>query len=66
MKKKVINCVLILIILLIILIFREDILNIINNIYISFYRTVIEEDRYILFLKGLGATIVISFFSIIK
>lgn len=36
-----------------------------NNIYNSFYRTVIEEDRYILFLKGLEATLIISFFSII-
>jgi len=65
MKNKVINCILIILFLLIILIFREDVLNIINSIYNSFYRTVIEEDRYILFLKGLGATIVISFFSII-
>lgn len=36
-----------------------------ESIKISFYRTIIEEKRYILFLKGLSATLIISLFSIL-
>lgn len=36
-----------------------------HNVYISFNRTLIDENRYILILKGLGTTVLISFASIV-
>lgn len=45
--------------------FRISIFNFLLGVYRSFYRTLIEEERYILILNGLKSTILISFFSII-
>ncbi len=47
------------------IIFKENILNIINNICNSFKRTLIDENRYELFIKGFNNTILISITSII-
>ena len=67
MKKKNIFLLVLLSILFIVLIviFKNSILSFLNSVYISFRRTIIDEDRYILFLKGLKNTLIISIFSII-
>lgn len=52
-------------ILIIIVISKDVIIDFLNNISNSFNRTVIVEKRYILFLKGLKSTLLISFLSII-
>lgn len=66
MKKKLIKILIFLFILILIIICnKETIINILNNIYSSFNRTIIEEKRYILLFNGLQATLIISFFSII-
>lgn len=44
---------------------KELIIDFLENISNSFYRTVIEEKRYILFFKGLKSTVLISFLSTI-
>ena len=44
---------------------KDVIIDFLNNISNSFNRTVIVEKRYILFLKGLKSTLLISFLSII-
>lgn len=65
-KVKLLKISLVVILLLVLVfIFRGVVLNIFKSIYNSFQRTVIEEDRYVLFLQGLKATIIISFFSIV-
>ena len=65
-KTKFINFFIILFIMLIVIVLSKDIIiDFLNNISKSFYRTVIVEKRYILFLKGLKSTLIISFLSII-
>ena len=44
---------------------KDNLLNIINNIITSFNRTLIEENRYKFFIKGLKNTLLISFTSIV-
>lgn len=53
-----------LLLILIVLINKENLINLFSKITYSFNRTVIEEKRYILFLNGLKATLLISFLSI--
>lgn len=66
MNKKMLR---ILIITIIIIVFclglKNQLLEFLNNVYISFYRTVIEEQRYKLILKGLNITCIISIFSVV-
>lgn len=65
-KNKIIKILLVIFVLsLVIFINRGIILNLFNNVLISFNRTVIQEKRYILFLKGFKATLIISLLSII-
>ena len=64
MKKIIIKITLFLISISLLIIFRDKILNICQIIYESFYRTVLEEERYKLLLNGLLSTITISLFSI--
>ena len=64
-KKWIRSIIVQAIIVLIIFVFRKHIINFLGSIYNSFNRTVIEEDRYILFLDGFKVTILISFLSII-
>ncbi len=67
-KKKisiVINVLIVLIILLLLIIYKENIINFVNNLKVSFTRTLIEEDRYKLYLKGLRVTLILSFFLIL-
>ena len=52
-------------ILIVIVISKDVIIDFLNNISNSFNRTVIVEKRYILFLKGLKSTLLISFLSIV-
>ena len=52
-------------ILIVTFISKDVIIDFLNNISNSFNRTVIVEKRYILFLKGLKSTLLISFLSII-
>lgn len=68
MKKKVeyIFYVILLLLLMYIIYANKDLLiEFINNVKVSFNRTLIEENRYILILEGLKATLIISIFSII-
>lgn len=51
--------------LLVVFFYKEMIVFFLSDIYNSFSRTVIEEKRYILFLNGLEATLLISFLSIV-
>ena len=65
-KIKFIEILIILVLLLLIIVCNiELIMQFFCKIMNSFNRTVIEEDRYILLLKGLKATLIISFLSII-
>ena len=68
-KKNIIKCILygIIALLFICLIFinKEQIKNILIDLYNSFDRTIIEEKRYVLILNGLKSTLIISIFSII-
>ena len=65
-KVKLIKILLILLfVALIIFINRENIINILKDISKSFDRTLIQEERYVLILKGLGNTLLISFLSIV-
>ena len=57
--------IVIIFLLFLLYIFRTSIFNFLVGVYRSFYRTLIEEERYILILNGLKSTILISFFSII-
>ncbi len=65
-KKKLILWILFtLIIIGLIVIFRNILLSFFDSVYISFRRTIIEEKRYLLFLKGLKNTMIISVLSIL-
>ena len=39
--------------------------QILQNVLVSLYRTFIEKDRYMAFVKGLGVTLEISFFAVL-
>lgn len=68
MNKKIkYMCYIIFLFLIICLIYinKSAILQLVDNLYYSFNRTLIEEDRYILILRGLQSTLIISTFSII-
>lgn len=65
MIKYIFCIIFILIISIIIFINKNLIFLFFNNLYNSFNRTLIEEDRYILILKGLKSTIIISCLSIL-
>ena len=65
-KRAVIIKLSILVLLLILLFINKDSLTIfLNNTYVSFNRTIIEENRYKLLLDGLKATLLISLISVI-
>lgn len=65
-QNKLIRTLIILFILMLVIIWnKEIIIRFFNCMYNSFNRTVIDEKRYILFLKGLKTTLLISFLSII-
>ena len=65
-KNKLIKVIIILFLLILVLTCnKENIIKLFSSIYSSFIRTVIDEKRYILFLNGLKATLLISFLSII-
>lgn len=64
-NKKYRKIIIILFILTIFTVYnRENIINIFGKVQNSFFRTVIDENRYILFLDGLKSTLLISFLSI--
>lgn len=64
--RKIIKITLLLIALTIVIyIFRTNFMNFIQSIIYSFDRTVIEENRYMLLLNGLNATLIISIVSIL-
>lgn len=56
--------IIIFLILIIFLVHKENIITLLKNIYNSFNKIVIEEQRYVLFLNGLKSTLTISFASI--
>lgn len=67
MKKKniflwILFC---LIIIGLIIIFRNGIVSFWDSVKVSFNRTIIDEERYKMFLTGLGNTMIISIFSIV-
>ena len=62
MKKRIKIIIFFIVILLIVFLFKNYFWNDLVN---SFNRTIIDEDRYLLFLQGFKATIVISLLSII-
>ena len=65
-KIKIISEFIAIVFLIILMIINKDnLLNIINNIIISFNRTLIEENRYEIFIKGFKNTLLISFASIV-
>ena len=64
--KKIISLICLILLLIVMLcIFRHEVYNFALGLYHSFYRTVIEEERYKLLLNGLVSTIIISIFSIL-
>jgi len=64
--KKIIKIGLISVIILgIIIVFRQDLLIFAKKVYVSFTRTVIEEQRYKLIFEGLISTCISSFLSIV-
>lgn len=65
MKKKLKILLIILLLSLLIIIFKSDLSVLMSNIADSFFRTVIEEQRYKLLLQGLISTTIISILSII-
>lgn len=68
-KKKIasiiISALIVLIILSLLIVYRDNLITFWNNLKISFTRTLIEENRYELYLKGLKLTLILSSFSII-
>lgn len=65
MRKKILKIIIIFILLVLILIvFNKEFLSLFEDFSTSFYRTIIEEKRYILLLEGLKSTLIISIFSI--
>jgi len=68
MKKKInifAKIIIFTILLTIIYLFRNNILDYLDGLKISFSRTVLEENRYLLYLEGIKNTLILSFFSII-
>ena len=67
MKKKKIFLYLLffLITICLLFIFKDNIINFLDSTRISFRRTIIDENRYILLLNGLKNTLIISIFSIL-
>lgn len=69
MNKKITKIIYIVLIIILssilIILLRNNILKFIQNISNSFYRTVIEEKRYVLLFKGFSSTLLISITSII-
>lgn len=65
MKKKLKILLMILLLSLLIIIFKSNLNVLISNIADSFFRTVIEEQRYKLLLQGFISTTIISILSII-
>ena len=63
-KKYIAYFICLIILILLFYYYRISIMEYFNNVYISFSRTLIEEDRYMLFLNGSIVTILISFCSI--
>ncbi len=64
-KKVLINILIVLIGLFVLCINKESIFDLLNKLSISFRRTIIDEQRYLLLLNGLYATLIISFTSVI-
>ena len=64
MKKKLKVLLFILLLSILSIIFRSEIYIMINNISDSFFRTVIEEERYKLLFQGFISTTIISIASI--
>lgn len=64
-SKMIVICVLIILLLSISYVYQDGVINFLLKLYNSFYRTVLEEDRYILLLRGLFSTIIVSFSSIL-
>lgn len=68
MKKKInvfTKIVILVLLISIIYFFKNDIIDYINRVRISFSRTVLEEKRYLLYLEGTKNTLILSFLSII-
>ena len=66
MKKKVLKIfLLLLVIVLVLVVFKNEIFILIEDVSNSFYRTVIEEQRYELLFEGFLSTTIISIMSII-
>lgn len=66
MKKKVLKIfLLLLVIVLVLVVFKNEIFILIEDVSYSFYRTVIEEQRYELLFEGFLSTTIISIMSII-
>lgn len=65
MQNKIIKLLILVIIVLTFIWFKNDILYFLVDLKNSFYRTIIEEDRYQLLLTGLLYTIIISLASIL-
>ncbi len=64
--NKWIKVIIVLFLLILILICnKENIVKLFSSIHSSFIRTVVDENRYVLFLNGLKSTLLISFLSII-
>lgn len=65
-KKKIFLWTLIsIIVITLIIIFRDSVLSFGNSVLNSFKRTIIDENRYVMFLQGLENTLIISLFSIL-
>ncbi len=64
-KKAIVFVLIIICCLCLVYINMDFLIKLIQSVYTSFYRTLIDESRYILILKGLSITILISFTSII-
>ena len=61
MKKKVLKIfLLLLVIVLVLVVFKNEIFILIEDVSNSFYRTVIEEQRYELLFEGFLSTTIIS------
>lgn len=64
MKNKIIKISSIIILLIVLVLLKNDIYDFILNLSDSFYRTILEEQRYKLLLNGLYSTLIISISSI--
>lgn len=61
----IISALIVLLILLLIIFYKDNIINFLNNLKISFSRTLLEEKRYELIFKGLKMTLILSLLSIV-